>query len=455
MLSLMGVPNIRTARGAFQHAIENAERGNPAVRRELRAGMMLMEAIERVGPGRTGTLGALRNDIRAARRLIVDLPTGYGMRAALLALADGAVAALGTPLASGETVSSLVELLLAYAKTLRSEGRWVLATSVYQLAISRAESRTDFGLLPDAYLRYGYCLRMEGRLVGALAAYRTGHAVASSLGDAPTMLRIRIAEAGIHRQKGDRQHAEEMLKGVVTEAERHKFGSERAMATHDLGAIAYDAGQYDVAVRCFYDAWSHYGDRARKDRALSDLAQTLADLGLRDAARDALLLIMSSAAEREMRLKARITLLELAAQDGELAVFEQYRRDLSAQAMPARLTTHFHVLVGDGYRRFGRPQLAASAYQRAIRFGSRHQAADLVQRAEAGARAVAAGVQANWATPLPLPRSAAPADVQQVTSALREMWTAQSAAVQSAAAAQSAGCQNYQTSSSISNGSLR
>jgi tetratricopeptide (TPR) repeat protein len=440
----MGVPNIRTAHGTFQYAIENAERGNPAARRELRAGMMLIEAIERVGHGRPGTLGTLRNELRAARRLIVDLPTAHGMRAALLALADGAVAALGTPISSSEGVASLVELLLAYAKVLRIDGRWALAASVYQLAISRAESRTDFGMLPDAYLRYGYCLRMEGRLIGALAAFRTGHAVAASLGDTSTMLRIRIAEAGIHRHKGDRQNAEEMLKTVVADAEKHKLTSERAMATHDLGTIHYDAGQYDVAVRCFYDAWTHYVDRARKDRVLNDLARTLADLGLRDAARDALLLIMTSAVEREMRLNARVNLLDLAAQNGELAVFEQYRRDLSAQAMPARLTTHFHLLVGDGYRRFGRPQQAASAYQRAIRFGSRHQAMDLVQRAEAGARAVAMGVPTAWTAPVPMARPTAPADVAHVTSALREMR-----------AAQSATCQSYQTSSSISNASLR
>jgi tetratricopeptide (TPR) repeat protein len=444
MLGLMGVPNIRTAHGTFQYAIENAERGNPAARRELRAGMMLIEAIERVGPGRPGTLGALRNDLLAARRLIVDLPTGHGMRSALLALADGAATALGPQISSTEGVTSLIELLLGYAKVLRTDGRWALAASVYQLAISRADSRADFALLPDAYLRYGYCLRMEGRLIGALAAFRTGHAVAASLGDASTMLRIRIAEAGIHRHKGDRARAEEMLTEVVAEAERHKFESERAMATHDLGTIAYDAGQYDRAVRCFYDAWTHYTDRARKDRVLNDLARTLADLGLRDAARDALLLIMTSAVEREMRLNARVNLLDLAAQDGELAVFEQYRRDLSAQAMPARLTTHFHLLVGDGYRRFGRPQQAASAYQRAIRFGSRHQAMDLVQRAEAGARAVATGIQTAWTGPIPMPRSVAPAEVAHVTSALREMWTAQSAA-----------CPSFQTSSSISNASLR
>jgi tetratricopeptide (TPR) repeat protein len=406
--------------------------------------MMLIEAIERVGPGRTGTLGTLRNELRAARRLVVDLPTGNGMRAALLALADGAVAALGAPIVSDEGVSSLIELLLGYAKVLRIDGRWALAASVYQLAIARADSRADFALLPDAYLRYGYCLRMEGRIMGGMAAFRTGHAVASSLGDTATMLRIRVAEAGIFRHRGERKAAEAMLHEVVAEAEKHHLAAERAMATHDLGTIAYDAGQYDAAVRCFYDAWTHYSERSRKDRVLNDLARTLADLGLRDAARDALLLISTSAVEREMRLNARVNLLDLAAQDGELAVFEQYRRDLSAQAMPARLTTHFHLLVGEGYRRFGRLQQAASAYQRAIRLGSRSQANDLVQRAEAGARAVATGIAPAWPTPpLPLTSSASPVDVAHVTSALREMRTA------------AATCQSYPTSSSISNASLR
>src|ERR1700722_4050371 len=448
MLGPMGVPNIRTAHGTFQYAIENAERGNPAARRELRAGMMLIEAIERVGPGRAGTLGTLRNELRAARRLVVDLPTGHGMRAALLALADGAVAALGAPISSEEGVSSLVELLLGYARVLRTDGRWALAASVYQLAISRADSRNDFRLLPDAYLRYGYCLRMEGRMVGATAAYRTGHAVAASLGDTATMLRIKIAEAGILRHRGERQDAQEMLEKVVEEAEKHHMAGERAMATHDLGTIAYDAGQYDMAVRCFYDAWTHYTERAKKDRVLNDLARTLADLGLRDAARHALLLLSTSAVEREMRLNARVNLLDLAAQDGELSVFEQYRRDLSDQAMPAPLTTPFPLLVGEGYRRFGRLQQAASAYQRAIRFGSRHQANDLVQRAEAGARAVATGIATSWPTPMRQTPSVSPADVAHVASALREMQKEAELRVATP-------CPSYPTSSSISSASLR
>lgn len=430
----MGLHEADLTHDAFIAAARVATRRAGPARRVARGGLAVLRLIDGIVPGArlSGAIaGAGRTptpaELRAAHRMVAAVDS-RSLRAPLAAILDDVTA----------PTHRLMPLLLAFGQVLVEERYWLLAADVYRTAIGIASSRDDFSLVPGAYNQLGDCLRKHGEFDGALAAYRTGRAVAAAVGDAAAGLRFQVAEANVSRQRGDLQRAELVLTEVIAEAERLGLDSVRTAATHDLGAAHYERGQLDVAAQCFFEAWTQYSDPMRRDRVLGDLARTLADLGLRDAARDALLVISVTAVETEMRQFALVHLLDLAALDGETAAFDHYQRELDLQQLPARLDVLCAIVIGEGCLRFGRPAQAGTAFARASRLVARLDAPDLTRRAAAGARAVRTGTRLAR-TPS---RRRDGADLTPVTSMLKVMRG-------------NTGCQSFPTSSSISSDSAR
>jgi tetratricopeptide (TPR) repeat protein len=146
----------------------------------------------------------------------------------------------------------------------------------------------------------------------------------------------------------------------------------RAFAVHDRGTIAYQHGRLRDAVMQFYEAWQTYVEPINRDRALGDMAMVLADLGLRDRARDAFLIISGTTVEPETRMVAMLNLLELAAKDGHEAAFEQYRQALARERLPARIHARYYLTLAKGWEQLGRPAAAKAAAAKAISVASQH-----------------------------------------------------------------------------------
>lgn len=338
-----------------------------AAQREARAGLAILRLLDRMRVSVPREERPTLPELRSVRRIVAD--TGPSLICDTL---DSVLDAL-TDACIGRRPFVAVRLL-AYARVLLNGSRWEQAADVYQTFIAHAATPDDFKWVSEAYQRLAYALRMLGRLEGAFAACRTGQAVANSMGDVAAGLRLKISEASLERLRGEAgtEKADAILLDVIRLAEHHRLPVVRAFAVHDRGAIAYDRGNLQDAVSQFYEAWQAYSEPIAKDRALADLALVLGDVGLRDAARDAFLIISGTAVEPEARMIAMLNLLDLAARDGHEPVFEQYRQALKRENMPARVEVRYHVTVAEGLERFGRAAEARAASARAALAASQH-----------------------------------------------------------------------------------
>ena len=110
-------------------------------------------------------------------------------------------------------------------------------------------------------------------------------------------------------------------------------------------------------------------------------------MGLRDAARDAALLVAGTAQDRTTRLTAMVNLMELAHGDGRELVFEQYRRALATEELTPYLEATYLETCVIGLRTFGRHAEARHAAKRMLDVAERHGLNEFVLKAEALLRA--------------------------------------------------------------------
>jgi tetratricopeptide (TPR) repeat protein len=272
-----------------------------------------------------------------------------------------------------------------------------------------------------ANMQLGACMRVLAQWSEARGAYAAAAEVAAFMGDVANVLKARIAEANVIMARGNLPSAEKVLDSVIESAQESGLTEIRAYALQDRGVVARKRGDFDAAVGYAYEALSTYEGQIAKDRALSDLAATFFDMGLRDAARDANLMLAATAQEQHTRWVAMINLLEIAARDHRQPVFEQYRRELLAAPLPATLASYYQYYAGEGYAVFGCPEQAKVSFERAMSLASQHQINEVLINAEASlaaleknvvVKAVAADVNVD-----PSPR------VAEVAGAIREMRT--------------------------------
>ena len=123
-------------------------------------------------------------------------------------------------------------------------------------------------------------------------------------------------------------------------------------------------GDFELSLACSYEALERTEDQMDRERILGNIAVTFAQMGLRDAARDAGLLVAATAQDRSARLMAIVNLMELAYQDGRELVFEQYRRELAREDLTPYLRAVYLETSAEGLRAFGRFTEARAATER-------------------------------------------------------------------------------------------
>lgn len=321
-------------------------------------------------------------------------------------------------------VDLLAPRLLAYGHALDLEGRFALAADALESVIGYVDPELHADVSVDAYMRLGFCLRMLGRLEEAAAAYSTAGQLARVMGDTPRILRARVADGKVALARGNLPAAATILDETVRATGAEPALAElRATALHDRAAVAFAAGEHEAAVHFAFAALEGATRQVARDRVLADLATMFIQLGVRDSARDALVLLCVNAEEQYTRWMARINLMELAALEGAELLFEQHRRALASADLPADLATNYQLHVGLGYLAFGRQSAAVKALERAHVLANEHglhQISFQTERALTALRQPAARetMQVHQSRPQPV---AVPPSLQPVARAIREL----------------------------------
>jgi tetratricopeptide (TPR) repeat protein len=286
--------------------------------------------------------------------------------------------------AQAGNAGAITDLLFAYAGRLEDTAEWSLAADVYGTIIAHAKPLRERGRQPWAYNRLGYCHRQLGDLRAASRAFRRGRNVARAMGDAVSVLRIRVSEANLVIHRGNLPLASRRLDQIIADARAGQHWEPLAMALHDRGGLACDRGRPGDAVSYLFEALERYTDVAHQQRVLGDLARALAAIGCTDAARDALTVVFQCADDRDCRWAAAINLLEIASLAGDDAAFERYCRLVSAEALPARMTASYLLRLAEAHQRAGRLGESAAAYRRLLAHAEQHTLNEYVVVADSG-----------------------------------------------------------------------
>jgi tetratricopeptide (TPR) repeat protein len=304
--------------------------------------------------------------------------------------------------------------LMAYARALEYEAKWLLAADVYQSVLAHVHPVEDSDASVAAQLRLGQCYRSLNRIDDAINAFEAASDIASAVGDMVGILRARIGEAQIAVLRGNLPRAVAILDETIGKSNGEALRDVRSRALHDRSGVALLSGQYDLAIRLAYEALGHSESPIERDRILGDIAGAFFYLGVYSAARDAYLVLAATAQEQYTRWASTLNLMEISARTGSEPHFEQYRRQLLGRELPPLLATGFEIQLGTGYQLFGRLDKARTHLERALAMAREHGLNQFFFEAE------------EALLQLQAPKSTSPPkmvslDVEEVAEAIREL----------------------------------
>ena len=401
--------NMRHA--AFFTELASLEDGDPSWR-AVTAGLVVLRLVESWIEEGAQVVAADSWGVRSVRAAIDDMPDGLPARTLLAGVVDALTSAHAGDL------HGVTPRLMAYARSLDLEARWALAADVYDTILRHAHPFEDTDVVVNALLRRGHCLRQMGALAEAATVFVTAGEVATRASDMIGTLRARIGEAKVLAERGNLPAADEMLESAAAVAGEHTLSEVRSAATHDRSHVAILRGRYDAAVRFAYDALRESSNEHERERILNDLATAFSMLGVKSAARDAFLIIATTAREQYLRWAATINLLELAADESVRLQFERYRQQLANAELPPLLQVQFELHVGRGYQAMGEPGLAQAWLERAAGSAASHSFNKLVFEAEEALATNSQPVQRMPAVALEVELSE---DVCQIADEIREL----------------------------------
>jgi len=358
---------------AFFEELAKLDESDPSWR-SVSAGLVTMRLVD-------GWLAGDRSAaeswaVSAVRGAIEDVPETTPLRRILTAIIDTMTAS--SPVES----HTLCPRLIAYGQALEYDAKWSLAGDVYQVVVDHADSTADADLVVTAFLRLGGCHKNLGDLDAAARSYDQACAVALPVGDLIGVLTARLGEAKIAMAHGNMPKAESILEQTLEEAQSAGLDDVRSRALTDRAFIAGMGGQHQQAIRYSYNALELSKSQRDRDRILTNIATGFRYLGLFDVARDAYLVLASTAQEQYIRWMSELNLMELAALQGMELDFDKYRRDLVAADFTPQLRVTYLLHVGRGYSALGHADAGIPYLERAIQMASEFSLNQLMFQAE-------------------------------------------------------------------------
>jgi tetratricopeptide (TPR) repeat protein len=310
----------------------------------------------------------------------------------------------------------IVPRLMAYGRSLDFAGRWPLAAELFESVLAHIDPVSDADLAIAAQFRLAFCRRVLGQLDAAERDYATAGRMAAAIGDAGNTLRSSVGLAKVALARGNLPVAERMLDDVVERASAPALRQLRAMALHDRATVAIMRKEHERGIAMLNEALPDIPSASARDRVIADIALGFKELGVHSAARDAYLIVATTAEEQFSRWSATVNLMTLAGLDGMETAFEQYRRQLADEPLNPELAVQYQLSLGAGLRRFGRTGPSREALQQGIRMAERHGFNVELFRLEAELQALERGEQAERTRPI-----GPPASVEDVAATLRTM----------------------------------
>ena len=344
--------------------------------RSVSAGLVLLRLVDSWIEEGAEAVAADGWGVRSVAAALEEMPVESTARSILMSAFDALQSAQ-----SGD-MHAVAPRLMAYARSLDLDAKWHLAADIYETVISHTDPLHDSDDAISAHLRLSYCRRQLSEFDEAEEiALRAGQ-IASSAGDLLGSLHARIAEAKVSIARGNYPRAEAMIDDTIRRAELADLQQFRANAIQERAAVAQMKGEYEYAIRLGYEALGKLGDERQRDRMLADIAGAFYMLGVRSAARDAYALLSVTAQEQYVRWTSTINLMEIAADDGSLPLFERHRRQLDASDLPPALHAQFLLHTGEGLARLGDADGARRKLTETIAFAERYGYNRLVFAAE-------------------------------------------------------------------------
>jgi tetratricopeptide (TPR) repeat protein len=376
---------------AYIEALADAPEGSPAWH-SIVAGYAALQLFESWMDGGVGTTAPSMLDLRRVRRYVEAVPERHPARRRLAQLVDAIDAATVAPGGDDQRVqrAEVGRVLASYATLLQYDAQWGLAADVHGTIVEFAQRTKDVPRMLDSMLMRGYSLRMQGRLDEASDAYAALRAAATAAGDVRYQLESRLSEAKVAVDRGNFPFARELQDRTIAEARRVECWVIVSKGLTDRARVAAMQRDYELSLACSHEALELSTDTVDRERILGNIALTFSQMGLRDAARDATLLVAATTQDRSARLTALVNLMELAHQDGRELVFEQYRRDLAREELSPYLQAVYLETCVEGFRAFGRTSEAQLTAHQLMDVAERHGLNEFVLKAEALLRDAAA-----------------------------------------------------------------
>ncbi|MDE3174284.1 MAG: hypothetical protein KGN74_14535 [Gemmatimonadota bacterium] len=367
------------------------------------AGLVVLRVVDRWVAG--GCPGGF--DVVGAMAAVSAVDAGQPVKA-LLAQVLEAVAG-GGPGAAATTT----DRLLQYGRALELDAKWSLALAVYDSVVSHAGVGSSDAATAFALTRQGYCFRVVGAFDESRGAYRRGQEIAQRAGDLNTALLAELGRALTEAAQGTGDDSESAYRDIALRAARAGLRNVECRALHERAVLAGNRGQPLESARLAYAALERCDVPADRDSILNDLGESLRRLGLKDAARDAFLVLSCTASPQYTRWMAIIHLMRIAGEDGAAAAYRAYRRDLERQPLPPQLKIEMETQSGYALRALGMAPAAGRAFRRAISQATEYGFTSGLSELR---RALAGG----WDF-VPSPPERTPRDLVKIVKALREM----------------------------------
>jgi tetratricopeptide (TPR) repeat protein len=380
--------------------------------RSVFAGLSVLRLVDTYDP--TGPTNAPANwaQLHAVRTAIEEMSEGDAVRGVLTCVLEE----ITTRNKVDDTVCAA---LMGYGRALDYEASWGLAVDVFSTVALLTRPERNARLAVESYGAVGAAARRNGDWETSARAYSQAAYIADTLGDQPGVLTVQVGIANTYLAKGNLPQAQTILDDVIVQAREKAMLDVQGVALHSRAVLSTRRGEHAEGLKLAYEALSVTSKLGEKDRILGDIAAMFTELGMRDAARDAHLILASTAQSKLVRWSATLNLMELAGLDGMEEQFDAYARELSRAPLGVWVRSHYFLFLGEGFQRFGRQEAAIQAFEEAISFAEANQVHHIAFKAQdalAGVRSAPRNAPAF--TP---PPAWVPDDVETVVRAISEL----------------------------------
>jgi tetratricopeptide (TPR) repeat protein len=376
------------------------------------AGLSVLRLVDAYGESSSAPNRAGWPLVHSVRAVIDQMSEGDLIRGLLTTVVDALSKANGID-------DRVCNTLIAYGRALDYEASWGLATDVFSAAAKLAKPEKNPRLAVEANIAVGGAARRNGEWETSARAYSQAAYLADTLGDRPGVLTVQVGIANTYLIKGNLPLAQSILDDVLIQARDLELPDIQGTALHSRAALAAHRGEYAEGLKFAHEALNLTSNTTQKDFVLADIGAMFSELGLRDSARDAHLVLVATSQSRFVQWSAMLNLMELASLDGMEDTFDAYARELAPQPLGVWIRAHYLLFLGEGFDRLGRIEAAVEALEEAARFADSNQIHQVAFKAQTALTAVGK-MSRNHPAYAP-PQSWVPADVGTVVRAISDL----------------------------------